>query len=73
MRRKPRFSELVKNKDIDLVRKSIQEKYGFIPPDEYIKDLIVFVQEMMNGVTHESGSDRGDDPSLHPERHLIGS
>jgi hypothetical protein len=40
---------LVESKDIDIIRELILREYGFVATDLYIKDLIVFVAEMLDG------------------------
>jgi hypothetical protein len=44
---KSRLPELVENGDIESVTAAIREKYGFTPSPEYVRDLIVFVGEMV--------------------------
>ena len=40
------FTRIASEKEIEGVKKLILEKYGFMPPDEYIVDLINFVSEI---------------------------
>jgi len=43
------FEEIRINRDIDLVKTQIKEKYGFDAPDAYVKDLIAFVLALVPG------------------------
>lgn len=43
------FGGMVATGDIETVKAKIQEKYGFTPTDEYVKDLIQFVNDMLAG------------------------
>jgi len=38
----------IRDKDIEAAKKIIQDRYGFTPPDNYVRDLIQFVNEMVN-------------------------
>jgi hypothetical protein len=44
-----RLEILVESKDLDVIREKIERDYGFVATDDYIKDLIAFVQDMMDG------------------------
>lgn len=37
---------LVKSKEVERVKTAIVDKYGFLPTDEYCRDLIAFVEQM---------------------------
>jgi hypothetical protein len=39
---------LVESEDLEVIRNKIFRDYGFVVTDEYIKDLIAFVQDMMD-------------------------
>jgi hypothetical protein len=47
--RRQRLEILVESKDLDVIREKIERDYGFVATDAYIKDLIAFVQDMMDG------------------------
>jgi hypothetical protein len=47
------FEEIVDQDDMDVVKAIIEDKYGFTPPDEYIIDLMVFVNKMVSGIDNE--------------------
>jgi hypothetical protein len=38
----------IRDKDIETAKRIIADRYGFTPPDNYVRDLIQFVQEMVN-------------------------
>lgn len=48
------FEDLDENSDRDIVRAGILEKYGFVPSNDYVDDLIAFVMQLTKG--SESGS-----------------
>lgn len=37
----------VYSRDVERVKAGVQEKYGFTPPDKYVKDLIAFMSEFV--------------------------
>jgi hypothetical protein len=39
----------ISDREIEIARAAIQKKYGFVPPDIYIVDLIRFVEAMTQG------------------------
>ncbi len=39
----------ISDREIEIARAAIQKKYGFVPPDIYIVDLIRFVEAMTSG------------------------
>lgn len=43
-----KFEILMEFKDIEIIREKIERDYGFVASDQYIKDLIAFVQDMVN-------------------------
>lgn len=45
------FYDIAGQSDVSLVSSKIEEKYGFTPSDEYVEDLILFVNDMLNGPT----------------------
>jgi len=49
MAKRQKLEILVESKDIDLIREKIERDYGFVVTDKYIKDLIAFVQAMLDG------------------------
>lgn len=42
----PTMREIVSQKDAERVKAAIIVKYGFVPTDEYCRDLIAFVKEL---------------------------
>lgn len=46
--KRQRLEILVESGDLDIIREKIERDYGFTPTDEYIKDLIAFVQDMLD-------------------------
>jgi DNA phosphorothioation-dependent restriction protein DptG len=38
----------IRDKDIESAKRIIIDRYGFTPPDNYVRDLIQFVNEMVN-------------------------
>lgn len=40
---------LTASRDVAAVRGMIERKYGFVPPDAYIVDLIAFVEALTDG------------------------
>jgi hypothetical protein len=49
MDERTKFEILVESQDIAVIRELIFQDYGFEVTDAYIKDLIVFVQDMLDG------------------------
>jgi hypothetical protein len=49
MDERTKFEILVESQDIAVIRELIFRDYGFEVTDAYIKDLIVFVQDMLDG------------------------
>lgn len=43
------FEDLDENSDLDIVKDGIMEKYGFLPSDRYVEDLILFVRQLIRG------------------------
>lgn len=43
----------VRAQNIETAKKIISSRYGFVPPDQYVIDLIAFVNEMMQGTVIE--------------------
>lgn len=42
----PTLREIAELSDVQRVKSAIIIKYGFVPTDEYCRDLIVFVKEL---------------------------
>lgn len=51
------FYSLSSESEVDIVSAGIEEKYGFTPSDEYVQDLIKFVNDMLYGGTEDATSD----------------
>lgn len=61
------MEDLVATGDVETVKQKIQEKYGFTPTDEYVKDLIQFVNDMVAGVEDDDADLAGEDDNDYPE------